>query len=167
MPGQNQVGRGRGTIDPLAADARPGPVDPNYARLVGLFNRGPKGAMAAELATLRQQVATLQEQLDDVVARNVESQQHSRDLTTQIGALEARITQVGSEITNQLGELSGDIEGIERRTSELADSVRGLPQDLDVLRHDQEELAREQARYQIAFRQDLAQAVETLQKKRP
>lgn len=122
--------------------------------------------MAAELAALRQQVTTLQGQLDEVMARNIETQQKGRDLTSQIGALEARITQVGAEITNQLGELSGDIEGIERRTSELANSVHALPKDMDVLRHDQEELAREQARYQIAFRQDLAEAIETL-KKRP
>ena len=145
---------------------RPCPVNPNYARLVGLFKRGPRGAMATELATLRQQVAALQAQLDDVTAHSIETQQKGRDLTTQIGALEARITQVGSEITNQLGELSGDIEGIERRTSDLADSVHALPKDMDVLRHDQEELAREQARYQIAFRQDLADAIEML-KKRP
>jgi chromosome segregation ATPase len=133
---------------------------------VGLFKRGPKGAVAAELATLRQQVAALQAQLDDVTAHSIETQQKGRDLTSQIGALEARITQVGSEITNQLGELSGDIEGIERRTSELADSVNALPKDMDVIRHDQEELAREQARYQIAFRQDLAEAIDML-KKRP
>lgn len=135
---------------------------------MGLFKRSPKEPLAteAELASLRQQVDDLTSQLQDIVKRDSESHRTAQDVATRIGAVEARITQVGAEIANQLGELSGDIEGLDRRTSALAEGIGSLPEDVEILRHDQEELAREQARYQIAFRQDLADAIEVLQRKR-
>jgi len=135
---------------------------------MGLFKRVPKVALATEveLHQLRTRVAELASQLNEVMNRSTESQQSARDISTRLEAAESRITQVGSEITNQLTELSGDIESLEQRTKQLADIATELPADIELVRHDQEELAREQARYQIAFRQDLADAIEMLQKKR-
>lgn len=78
----------------------------------------------------------------------------------QIGALDARITAVSTELANQLSELGGDIDFLQNRPP-------GAPVDeevLEELRDTQERLANEQARYQIAFRADLARLAEQLRR---
>ncbi|MFM1752938.1 MAG: hypothetical protein RL119_1900 [Actinomycetota bacterium] len=135
---------------------------------MGLFKRAPKAPLATEvdLYQLRLRVAELTSQLNEVMNRNTESEQSNREISIRLEAAESRITQVGSELTNQLNELSGDIETVEQRTKQLAEVTSEIPAEIDLVRRDQEELAQEQARYQIAFRQDLADAIEMLQKKR-
>ena len=84
-----------------------------------------------ELAEIRHDVATLKAQLD-----------------ARLRALDSRITSIGTELTNQLTELSNDI-----------DSVSARPPDgetISALRDGQARLANEQARYQIAFLEDLS-----------
>jgi len=78
----------------------------------------------------------------------------------QIGALDSRITSVSTELANQLNELGNDIESLHNRPS-------GEPvgdETLGELRGSQERLANEQARYQIAFREDLAKLAEQLRR---
>ena len=135
---------------------------------MGLFKKAPKTPLAteAELVELRQQVTDLKNQLQEVLTLGGETKQKSQELTIKVNSLDTRITQVGSEVTHQLSELSGDIDSLEQRTKQLAEDTATLPAEIELVRHDQEELAREQARYQIAFRQDLAEAIEMLQKKR-
>ncbi len=78
----------------------------------------------------------------------------------QIGALDSRITSVSTELANQLNELGNDIESLHNRPpgEPVGDEA------LDVLRDSQERLANEQARYQIAFREDLAKLAEQLRR---
>jgi DNA repair exonuclease SbcCD ATPase subunit len=78
----------------------------------------------------------------------------------QIGALDARITSVSTELANQLNELGDDIESLQKRALDepVADEV------VSDLRDSQERLANEQARYQIAFRDDLAKLAEQLRR---
>ena len=82
-------------------------------------------------------------------------------LSEQVRALDARITSVSTELANQLSELGNDIDTLQKRAAAepVADEV------LDGIRDAQERLANEQARYQIAFREDLARIAE--QAKRP
>jgi chromosome segregation ATPase len=78
----------------------------------------------------------------------------------QLGALEVRLTTVSTELANQLSELGNDIEALNSRPS-------GTTLDegtLDELRDTQIRLAGEQARYQIAFREDLARLAEQLRR---
>ena len=94
----------------------------------------------------------------------------SGELVTRLSSLDARIIQVGSEVTHQLGELSGDIDVLGRRADSLTDEIAhltALPQQVDGVRTDQLRRANEQARYEIAFRQDLAELAERLQRPRP
>ena len=78
----------------------------------------------------------------------------------QIDALDARITSVSTELANQLSELGNDIESLQSRPpgEPVSDEVLGG------LRDSQERLANEQARYQIAFREDLAKLAEQLRR---
>ncbi len=83
-------------------------------------------------------------------------------LAEQIATLEARLTSVSTELVNQLSELGSDIDALQNRPD---------PQPLDdetieTLRDTQTRLANEQARYQIAFRADLARLAEQVRKAR-
>ena len=78
----------------------------------------------------------------------------------QIGALDSRITSVSTELANQLNELGNDIESLHNRPSGEAVGDEALGE----LRGSQERLANEQARYQIAFREDLAKLAEQLRR---
>ena len=100
--------------------------------------------------------------LDAALANRDESDVSVRldAVVEQIGALDARITSVSTELANQLSELGNDIESLNNRPP-------GEPMDdgvLDGLRESQERLANEQARYQIAFREDLAKLAEQLRR---
>ena len=81
------------------------------------------------------------EQLEEVGAR-------VEHLAQRIEQVDTRITAVSNELANQITELSGDLEELDKGGFD-AEMV-------DQLRDTQLKLANEQARYQIAFRQDLA-----------
>jgi hypothetical protein len=81
-------------------------------------------------------------------------------IAEQLTALEGRLTSVVTELSNQLSELGNDIETLNSRES-------GTPIDegtVEELRDTQTRLATEQARYQIAFREDLARLAEQLRR---
>lgn len=121
---------------------------------MGLFKRTPKTPPVdpAEVEELRRQLAELRDQLTFVSSKDAEQNRRLEEVDGRIISLNARITQVGSEVTHQLGELSGDIDGLDERAQSTAT--------------DQVRLANEQARYQISFRQDLAEVIELINKKR-
>ena len=81
-------------------------------------------------------------------------------IAEQLTALESRLSSVSTELVNQLSELGNDIEALNNRPP-------GAPLDegtIDELRDTQTRLASEQARYQIAFREDLARLAEQLRR---
>ena len=73
-----------------------------------------------------------------------------------IEALDSRITAISTELANQITELSADVDGVDG--SAPAESA------VAELRDAQVRLAGEQARYQIAFRQDLAELADRLRR---
>lgn len=83
-------------------------------------------------------------------------------ISKRLDDLDARVTSVSTELANQIGELGGEIDALQKRagaepmTDEVAAALRGS----------QERLAGEQARYQIAFREDLAKLAEQLKRPR-
>ena len=121
---------------------------------MGLFKRTPKTPRVdpAEVAELRKQLTQLRSELAVINAVDSEQSRLLQEVDGKIISLNARVTQVGSEVTHQLSELSSDIDSLGQRT--------------DAATVDQVRLANEQARYQIAFRQDLAEVVELINKKR-
>ena len=78
-------------------------------------------------------------------------------ISERIDEVDQRISSISTELANQITELSGDIEamgGNEPPTDEIVDELREA----------QTRLAGEQARYQIAFRQDLAELADRLRR---
>ena len=78
-------------------------------------------------------------------------------LSDRLDAADDRISSIATELANQLTELSGDVESIAKEHPPTDDIVTEI-------RDAQVKLASEQARYQIAFRQDLAQLAERLRR---
>lgn len=107
---------------------------------MGRFSRRREEAerLAAQVAELSQQIDAMRSRLDDVTSTTSTTATRVDEITAKSTDADARITQIGAEVTHQLTELSGDIE----------------------------RLALEQARYQIAFRQDLAEVAD-LAKRNP
>jgi chromosome segregation ATPase len=135
---------------------------------VGLFGRSKK-ARQAELDAIRTQIAAISDQVHTLVRSENAHTEQLETLLARLNGLDARIVQVGHEVTHQLGELSGDIDTLSTRSNQLASDMSeltALPQMVDGVKSDQARLANEQARYEIAFRQDLAEIVEMLTKRR-
>lgn len=89
------------------------------------------------------ELAAVRERLEELVAR--------------FDGLDARITSVSTELANQIDELSSDVDAIGARAAPTDEVV-------DELRDAQTRLANEQARYQIAFRHDLADLADRLRR---
>ena len=86
-----------------------------------------------------------------------------RTTSEQVAALEQRVSSVGTELANQLSELGRDIDGLAERTAEVANGTVS-DEVVAALRGGQIKLANEQARYEIAFREDLAALAEHLRR---
>ncbi len=138
---------------------------------MALFRKTPK--TPEELDRVQAEIEKLREAMDRheertrSVAESLAAQPDTGGLAgridavvEQIGALDARITSVSTELANQLNELGNDIESLQKRALDepVADEV------VSDLRDSQERLANEQARYQIAFRDDLAKLAEQLRR---
>lgn len=136
---------------------------------MGLFKRSPR-ATKAEVDEIRTQLASLVGQIQQIAEADTSRGAQLESVMSQLRQLDGRIGQIGNEVTHQLTELSTDIDKLGHRTQDLSnhiDHLTELPSVVDGVRSDQARLANEQARYEIAFRQDLAEVAEMVMKKRP
>jgi hypothetical protein len=103
----------------------------------------------------------LRSQLGLLAERMSSNDNEARAAREHMAVLDQRLTNVSTELANQISELGRDIDGLGQRVPELLD---GSVSDevVDALRGGQVKLANEQARYEIAFRQDLAALAEQL-----
>jgi prefoldin subunit 5 len=78
-------------------------------------------------------------------------------ISERIEEIDGRITSISTELANQITEMSGELDGLGGRQAPTDEVI-------DELRDAQLRLAGEQARYQIAFRQDLAELADRLRR---
>lgn len=109
------------------------------------------GGLSAQLAALSQRVAA--------------SEGDSRTALDQANALDERIQSVSTQLANQLGELSRDMDSLAARQPSTA-AVLVDDEAVNTLRTGQVKLAAEQARYEISFREDLAMLAEQVRQLR-
>ena len=127
----------RPTVDPAELASVRARVDGLTSRVDELGERKPPPASdPAELDEIRSSIDRLVSRIDDV---------------------DRRITSISTELANQISELSGDLE-------QLGGNEPPTEQVVDELRDAQTRLANEQARYQIAFRQDMADLADRLRR---
>lgn len=110
-------------------------------------------------------LAAANEAADQTPARDLDSEtrQHVGQLAEKVSALDSRVNQVSLELTNQLVELSGDLDRASLQ-ADTTDLIERLAAQLDDVTGGQERLANEQARYAIQFRADLAELAERLRR---
>ena len=109
------------------------------------------------LEALRAELATLRTELADAEQTAKADREVALTIADRLGALEARVSGMGTELSRQLHELGTELEELARRSDDS--SVIEL---VDNLRATQIRLANEQARYEITFRQDLAELADRL-----
>jgi tetrahydromethanopterin S-methyltransferase subunit G len=107
----------------------------------------------------------LRAQVGQLAERATATDTEARAVRDHMALLDQRLTNVSTELANQIGELGRDIDGLGQRVPEVADGVVS-DEVVDALRGSQVKLANEQARYEIAFRQDLASLAEQLRQAR-
>ena len=111
---------------------------------------GANEGLAAQIALLAERVAT--------------NDTSTRQATEQVAAIEQRLNSVSTELANQVSELGRDIDGLAAHSNALAEGTVS-EKVIDSLKTSQVKLAAEQARYEIACRQDLAALAEQVRRK--
>jgi regulator of replication initiation timing len=109
--------------------------------------------LRAEFVQMRVDLDTTRKQLDEMITINDR-------VVADLRLLDDRLVHMGREFANQLHELATGIDGLEKHADSVsAETVAEL--------HDvQARLAAEQVRYEIAFRQDLAEIADQLRRLR-
>lgn len=84
------------------------------------------------------------------------------EIVERMTAIDGRVDQISVELTNQLSELSNELDALQRRDD--GPDLSALDGRLDDITSGQERLANEQARYQIRFREDLAELADRIRR---
>jgi chromosome segregation ATPase len=131
-------------------------------------------ALADQLARLQAEMEALNGALDEERAASAALAARLGELERQGAALEsehvrvrARVDEVGAVLTRQIGEMSGDLDGladgVDHVRGDLAAVTSRLPEGtiatidhVEELRGNQAAIANELVRYEIALREDVA-----------
>lgn len=148
---------------------RPVGADPELvARVDGIASRvNAIDQIAAQLADLAQRSdpqTDLGSQLAQLAERMTANDQALRAATEQVALVEQRVTSVSVELANQIDELGRDIDALAAAPS--SSSASAPDEVVESLRVGQVRLANEQARFEIAFREDLAALAEQVRRHR-
>jgi predicted nucleic acid-binding Zn-ribbon protein len=123
-----------------------------------MFSTSKKTRQALE--SLQSEVNALRNQVTATTQQAEAEQSALASLLQQVATMETRITGMGAELSRQLHELGTDIEKLQQHADN--DTVN---ETVHALKLAQIRLAAEQARYEITFRQDLADLANELLKR--
>lgn len=125
---------------------------------MALFNRTPK-ASQSDLETLKTELMALREELTKRTNALSLVTAMTNGLDQKISVIDQRVTTMATELSHQIHELGSEIETLTKSSHDNASR-----ESLEQLRVNQIRIANEQARYEIAFRQDLAELVEQIRR---
>ena len=114
--------------------------------------------MAASIAALTAEIESLRNQLTQQVSDVASATGTTSALLSRVAAIETSVSNLGSELSRQLHELGSDIENLSKSSED------DMATTIEQIRSSQVRLASEQARYEIAFRQDLAGLAEEIRR---
>ncbi len=123
-----------------------------------MFNRHKKETQAA-LTALLAEIEQLRSEIKNQAETASKDRQLATELAQRLSMIETKVSGMGAELSRQLHELGNDIESLSHRPEDALTA-----ESLVALKNSQVRLANEQARYEIAFRQDLAALSEKLPK---
>ena len=120
-------------------------------------------AAADEIAQVTQAALAEQAtQLAQLAERVAATDAAARLATEQVGGIDQRLSNVSTELANQISELGRDIDSLADQPAAAASGI--TDETIEALRTSQVKLAGEQARYEIAFREDLATLAEQIRR---
>ena len=125
---------------------------------MALFNRTQK-ASQSDLETLKTELVALREELTKRTNALSLVTALTNGLDQKILIIDQRVTTMTTELSNQIHELGSEIETMTKSSQDIVSREA-----LEQLRVSQIRIANEQARYEIAFRQDLAELVEQIRR---
>jgi len=125
---------------------------------MSIFRRTPK-ATQSDLEILKNELIELRSELTKRTNALSLVTAATNGLDQKIAIIDTRLTTMTTELSHQLHELGREIETLVK-TADQSASREALEQ----LRVNQTRIANEQARYEIAFRQDLAEIVDQLRR---
>jgi hypothetical protein len=125
---------------------------------MALFTRTPK-ASQSDLETLKTELVALREELTKRTNALSLVTALTNGFDQKISIIDQRVTEMTTELSNQIHELGSEIESLNKASQDNASREA-----LEQLRVSQIRIANEQARYEIAFRQDLAELVEQIRR---
>jgi len=125
---------------------------------MSLFKRRPK-ATQSDLETLKTELAELRSELTKRTNALSLVTAATNGLDQKIAIIDERLKTMTTELSHQMHELGTEIETLVKTADESASREA-----LEQLRVNQTRIANEQARYEIAFRQDLAEIVEQIRR---
>lgn len=114
------------------------------------------------LDQLDEVIAALSTRVQELEDERTTSAQSLSDILERTANLDARITATTTELARQLDELGNELAAI--ADQEPIDVAGLVNESLADLRQSQTRLAQEQARYQAAFRADIAILIEQLRR---
>ena len=120
---------------------------------MGIFNREQK-ASAASVDELRTIVAELRVTVDQQADALRDANTRLDSIAKLVSGLESKVSLIGTEIGNQVHEIGNESSAMVKKI-ENAETI--AEEAFEQLAANQARLANEQARYEITFRQDLAQ----------
>ncbi len=127
---------------------------------MAIFRRTPK-ASQSDLDQLRADVVALRRELTKRTNDLALVTGAANALDQKFSALDARVARMTTELANQLHELGNELSVLADRNDDAE-----ILSTITELRTNQTRIANEQARYEIAFRQDLAEIAEMLRRLR-
>jgi len=125
---------------------------------MALFTRTPK-ASQSDLETLKIELVELREELSKRTNALSLVTAMTNGLDQKISIIDQRVTTMTTELSHQIHELGSEIETLTKSSQDNASREA-----LEQLRTNQIRIANEQARYEIAFRQDLAELIEQIRR---
>ena len=157
LPGCSTPRRSRSTtVASDSAGTQPA-TSTNLADTMGRRKR-EREQMAASLAALTAEIESLRQQLAQQVSDVASATGTTSALLARVSSIETSVSNLGSELSRQLHELGSDIENLSRSSDDDMSAT------IEQIRASQVRLASEQARYEIAFRQDLAGLAEEIRR---
>ncbi len=125
---------------------------------MALFTRTPK-ASQSDSETLKTELVELREELSKRTNALSLVTAMTNGLDQKISIIDQRVTTMTTELSHQIHELGSEIETLTKSSQDNASREA-----LEQLRINQIRIANEQARYEIAFRQDLAELIEQIRR---
>ena len=125
---------------------------------MALFTRTTK-ASQSDLETLKTELVALREELTKRTNALSLVTALTNGFDQKISIIDQRVTEMTTELSNQIHELGSEIESLNKASQDNASREA-----LEQLRVSQIRISNEQARYEIAFRQDLAELVEQIRR---